>query len=263
MSVRKTIRFTMLTGMLALALSCETERIIFKGPYHVRFTEATGAEKESYSKPVKIEVHVAGPAAAGDLTVSYSISGNAREGIDYTILGTRGSVTIPHGQYFGYIEVQLINNSNNILRSQDIIFTLTSVNDTSLEVGQGTGGIGRSFTFTIFDDCVLGGNYYGILTAFTVPVRDISITSQNCETYRLSNWNIDVFSFSDPLPLTFIDNFDNTLTIPDQEQEEFPTELATIRGTGVVNPVTRQIIMTVILVDFEDQPSITFTLIPD
>ena len=45
---------------------------------------------------------------------------------DYEILGTRGSVTIASDEYFGYIDIKLINNANNILRSQDLILTLIS-----------------------------------------------------------------------------------------------------------------------------------------
>ncbi|MCW5912305.1 MAG: hypothetical protein KIT62_14640 [Cyclobacteriaceae bacterium] len=242
---------------------CETEPILFKGPYHVRFTNAAETQKESYSKTIQLEVHLAAPGREQDITVQYAIAGSARENIDYRILGTRGSLVIPKGQYFGYIELQLINNANNILRSQDVELTLTSVSDGELTVGQGKGAIGKSFTYTILDDCVLGGFYYGTRSAFTIPVRDIAITSQDCENYRLSNWNIDVFQFSDPLSLTFVDNFDNTLTIPDQEQPELPTELATIRGTGIVNPVTRQITFTITLADFTGQPTVTFNLFPD
>jgi hypothetical protein len=249
--------------LMVLSVSCETEKIIFKGPYHVRFTESTLAEKESFSKPIKIELHVAGPPPESDVTVSYAIGGSAREGIDYTIGGTRGSVVIPKGQYFGYIEIQLVNNSNNILRSQDILLTLQGVEGGAFQIGQGSAGIGKTFTFTIFDDCILGGTYQGTRGAFSLPVRNIQITSQDCENYRLSNWNINIFSFDDPLDLFFVDNFDNTLTIPEQEEEDFPEEFATIRGTGVVNPQTREIIMTITLVDFDDEPQITFTLTPD
>ena len=123
--------------------SCETELITFKGPYHVRFTDIALIEKESYSKPVKIEVHNAGPALDQDVIISYSIKGSAREGVDFVIVSDSRSVTIDAGKYFGYIEVQLINNANNILRSQDIIFTLNTVNASSLRVGQSEGGIGR------------------------------------------------------------------------------------------------------------------------
>jgi hypothetical protein len=261
MDALRTIFLTL--GVLTISISCETERLIFKGPFHVRFTESAGVEKESYSKPIPIEVHIAGPAPDRDITLSYTISGNAREGIDYVILGTRGSVKIQKGKYFGYIELQLINNANNIIRSQDVVFTLQSVDDNLLEVGQGSGGIGKSFTFTIIDDCILGGYYLGSRGAFSVPVRNITITSQNCETYRLSNWNINIFQFDDPLDLVFIDNFDNTITIPAQEEESFPEEFATIIGSGIVNPLTREIIINLTLVDFEGSPTVTFTLIPD
>ncbi|MBN8575446.1 MAG: hypothetical protein J0L66_00815 [Cytophagales bacterium] len=255
--------YYLLLILASVLVSCETESILFKGPYHVRFTNATETQKESYSKTIQIEVHLAAPSREQDVVVQYAISGSARENVDYRIVGTRGSITIPKGKYFGNLEIQLINNSNNILRSQEIIFTLTSVNDSDLAMGQGKGAIGKTFTYTILDDCVLGGFYYGTRNAFTIPVRNITVTSSDCETYRLSNWNIDVFQFSDPLGLTFVDNFDNTLTIPEQEQPELSSSVATIRGSGIINPVSRQITLTITLVDFSGQPSVTINLFPD
>ena len=50
------------------------------------------------------------------------------------------------------------------------------------------------------------------------------------------------------MDLIFIDNGDNTLTIPEQEEEFIDDELATIKGSGVVDPVTREIILKVTLV---------------
>jgi hypothetical protein len=261
--MKKCYTIASLVLIILLTQGCETEPILFKGPYHVRFTNATETQRESFSKTIELEVHLAAPARDQDVTIQYSIGGSARENIDYRIVGTRGSLIIPEGQYFGYIELQLINNSNNILRSQNVEFTLTSVSDSELSVGQGTGGIGKSFDYTILDDCLLGGFYTGTRSAFSIPVKDITITSSDCENYRLSNWNIDIFDSSDPLALTFIDNFNNTLTIPDQEQPEINPNFATIRGTGIVNPVSRQITFTVMLVDIGGQPSFTFNLFPD
>ncbi len=60
----------------------------------------------------------------------------------------------------------------------------------------------------------------------------------------------------------FIDNGDNTLTIPEQEEEFIDDEVATIRGSGVVDPVTREIIFTVTLVDFDDQPEVSIVYKP-
>ncbi len=249
--------------VLIIFSSCETERILFKGPYHVRFTTVALTEKESNGKVLSLEVHNVGPALSDDVTISYSISGNAREGVDFVIVGTRGRTVIKKGKYFGNIEVQLINNANNILRSQDLIITLTTVNSSSLEVGQGEGGIGKKFTLTILDDCILGGTYEGTSSAFSIPTKGISITSSDCEIYRLSNWDIGIFDFTDPLPLSFTDNGDNTITIKQQEQEGFPPEVATIDGFGSVNPITKEIFLTVRLVDLEDSPEVSFTLKPE
>src|SRR6187399_3061234 len=93
--------------LLAFFCGCETERILFKGPYHVRFSTESDFRKESSTELVKIEVHNVGPASEEDVIISYDISGTAREGVDYTIENERGKITIPAGEYFGYIELNL------------------------------------------------------------------------------------------------------------------------------------------------------------
>ena len=240
--------------------SCETERVIFSGPYFVRFTEAAQSEKESYSKPFDIEVHNAGPALEEDIIINYKISGSAREGIDYVILSEPEKVIITKGGYVGNIKFKLINNANNILRSQDIVFTLQTVNTEKLQVGQGASYIGKIFTFTIVDDCILGGTYIGTRGGSN---ENVAITSSDCETYILSNWNINIFTSPTEMNLKFFDNGDNTLTIPQQEEENLDPDFATIKGSGVVDPITRKIIMTIILVDFKDQPEVSLKLNPN
>lgn len=252
--------FKLICVSLTLLLGCETNPILFKGPYFVRFTESSITLKESYSKPIVIQVHNAGPAASEDIVISYKTSGSAREGTDFSITtSSPGQITIPKGEFFGSIEVQLINNANNIIRSQDIVLTLQSVN-AGLQIGQGESAIGQKYVFTILDDCILGGDYI----AQRGPVAyAVTLTSSDCEIYLLSNWNIGVFVSPVAMDLRFIDNGDNTLTIPDQEEENLSEEQATIRGTGVVDPVTRKIILTITLVDFVNQPQVTITLLPD
>ena len=181
--------------------------------------------------------------------------------MDYVILGERKKVTIPAGEYFGNIRIQLINNANNILRSQDIVLTLISANEDNLEIGQGASAIGKVFTFTIFDDCILGGTYTGQNVDGSNTYENISITSQDCNTYLLSDWNLD-FIGGGEMDLTFIDNGDNTLTIPEQEEEEIVEEFATISGSGVVDPVTREILIKVTLIDVEDKPEFSFVYKP-
>ena len=251
-----------LVAMMVIVLAgCETDRILLTGPYHIRFTQSSDFAKESFNEVIKIEVHLVGSAHDDDITIHYDISGDARENVDYIILGERGEVTIEEDEYFGYIEIQLINNANDILRSQDIIFTLRSVAPGSLEVGQGESQIGKTFTYTILDDCILGDVYTGMENGFAI--EGISITSNDCETYVLSNWNIDpnFFGSSIEMDLTFFDNGDNTLTIPEQQEETIVPSQATIMGDGIVNPITRQIILTIVLVDIGEER--TITLIPD
>lgn len=247
--------------VVTLLTGCETEPIIFRGPYHVRFTDATAFDKESFSEPIDIQVHLAGEALDEDLTIGYLIGGTAREGVDYVILDERKKVKILAGEYFGYIRIQLINNANNILRSQDIVFTLISANQNNLEIGQGSSAIGKVFTFTIFDDCILGGTYVGERVGGVYEYEDISITSQDCETYLLSDWNLDLLG-GGAMDLIFIDNGDNTLTVPEQEEESLADEDATISGSGVVNPTTREILIKVIFMDIENKPEFSFVYKP-
>lgn len=248
--------------ILLISIACENEKRIFNGPYFVRFTDTDLTEKESHSSVIKLQVHTGGPTPKSDVTINYSISGSAREGTDYNIIGTRGKVKIKSGEYFGSIDIQLINNSNNILRSQDVILTLMTIeNGSDLQVGQGQGQIGKVFTLVIQDDCILGGDYYGLDDDSDVPTDDITISSLNCEEYTLSNWNIGPIVLSSR-DLTFIDNGDNTLTIPLQEETTFEQDSAMIDGFGVVDPVTRELSFTVRRA-VTQRPIATFRLIPD
>ncbi|HEY8933631.1 MAG TPA: hypothetical protein VIM65_00355 [Cyclobacteriaceae bacterium] len=249
--------------LIIVMIGCETDRILFQGPYFVRFTDTTETKLESYSQQIQIEIHNAGPLLDEDLDVTYSISGTARENVDYKIIGTRGKVVIPKGKYAGYLTLQLINNANNILRSQYVTFTLTGTDNSDRQTGEGESGLGKRFTFTINDDCILGGTYQGERDSQSIPTNNISITSTDCINYTLSNWDIDVFSNPQQRDLTFIDNGDNTLTIPVQQESTLPDSLATMEGFGVVDPETRQINMTITLDDFPEPNTISFILIPD
>jgi len=250
-------------ALLLLLAACENDpRILPSDYYAVRFTNAGITLKESYTQTVRIEVHNAGPALDEDLVISYKVTGSAREGIDYTIVGDERTVTIPAGEYFGYIEVNLINNSNNILRTQDVVFALKRVDSDDRTVGQGQGGIGSTFTLNIQDDCILGGPYTGASGSFSVPTEGISITSADCKTYTVSNWNLGYFSPPYQYTLTFTDNDDNTITIEEQD-----SDAGKITGSGVVDPVTRKIKIVLTLLDIVDNNNvpvtINFTLTPD
>ena len=244
--------------------SCEPEPMIFKGPYHVRFTEETASERESFSEEIELSVHLVGPQRNESIRINYAVEGDAREGVDYEIISERGVVIIPPNSSFGYINIRLINNANNILESQEIIFTLNGVNPVELEIGQGPSEIGRTMTFTIFDDCILGGYYTGFGPQGSAPVSDIRITSTDCQEYILSNWdiNLPIFNSSAKRDLIFIDNYDNTLNIPEQEEETLAEDQATIRGSGVVNPITNEIVLTIEFVDVPEIAPQTVTFKP-
>lgn len=241
-----------LIGMVMLLavgiFSCETSDIdrTFEGPYFVRFTDTTVTYKESYSKPIAIQVHNAGPILDQPITVNYVISGTAREGKEYNLVGTKGTVIIPAKASTGSIMVQLINNANNILESTSLTFTLTGVQPSTLQVGFGQNSIvGKTLVLTIQDDCLLGGSYTGTQKygAQTATVPNIAITSTDCKNYLVSNWNLGVpfLSFDAIKPtLTFVDNGDNSLTVPTQSSADLGST-DTIKGSGAWNPRNRTI----------------------
>ena len=145
--------------MFVALLGCEENDTFFTGPYHVRFTESSDSRLESFSPVIPISVHLVGPQQEEDITITYRLEGDAREGVDYEIVSDNRSVTIPRGQSFGSIALQLINNSNNILESHDIIFVLETVDSPDIEIGFGPGvKAGESYTFTIEDDCIANFN---------------------------------------------------------------------------------------------------------
>ncbi len=231
-----------------LSAGCETSDVnrVFEGPYFVRFTDTLVTFKESYSQPISIQVHNVGPILNEPITVNYTVSGTARAGRDYTIQSTEGKVVIPANKSTGNIVLKLINNANNILESQSLTFTLTSVTPSTLQVGFGQNNIvGKQLSFVIQDDCLFGGAYTGTQRygAQTATVRNIQITSADCKNYLLSNWNLGIpfLNFDAQRPtLTFIDNGDNSLTVPSQGNPELgPTDK--IAGTGAWNPTDRRI----------------------
>ncbi|MFC5413090.1 hypothetical protein ACFPMF_27455 [Larkinella bovis] len=234
-----------------VVVACEEQDLdrTFEGPYFVRFTDSSLTYKESYNKVVSVRVHHVGPQLDQPITVHYTIAGTAREGKDFSIEGTKGTVTIPAKQSFGEIKVRLINNANNILESQNIVFTLTDVEPSTLKIGLGNAGLlGKNLTFTIQDDCLLSGTYTGTLRVGnqSVSVKDIDIVSTDCKTYTVTNWNIGLFSFEAiKATLTFTDNGDNSLTIPVQSNSELAAPRDTISGVGSWNPQNRQISLNV------------------
>jgi hypothetical protein len=80
-----------------------------------------------------------------------------------------------------------------------LILTIESSSSGERKIGQGESAIGTMFTLTIIDDCILGGTYIGQQSS--VNQAGITITSSDCETYLLSNWNINLFNTDTPMDL--------------------------------------------------------------
>ncbi len=98
--------------------------------------------------------------------------------------------------------------------------------------------------FTIEDDCLLSGLYSAVLLNNTQSetYRGIRISSTNCREYTLSNWNLGLFNLNALKPdFTFIDNGDNSITIPKQIEAQLSAPRDTIDGDGFINPLDQSI----------------------
>ncbi len=232
--------------LVGLAVGCDKQDIdrTFEGPYFVRFTDSSLTFRESYSPVILVRVHNVGPVLKEPTRVSYTLSGNARSGREYQIQGETGTVIIPANKSFGEIGVKLINNANNILESRTLTFTLTGVQPATLQIGLGpAGALGKSFRLVINDECLFGGSYTGTgrVGGQAINVQNIDISSSDCQTYTLSNWNLGLLNFNAIKPtLRFIDNGDNTITIPPQSNPELAST-DTLKGNGAWNPRDRKI----------------------
>ena len=104
-------------------------------------------------------------------------------------------------------------------------------------------------TLTIQDDCLLSGFYTGSrrTNAGIVQTKNIEISSLNCKTYKVANWNIGgLFNFNaTKTQVSFIDNGDNTLTIPPQVSADLGAPYDTLRGNGLWNPQTKAITLNI------------------
>lgn len=247
-------------GISFYLVSCKEEMVTFQDRF-VRFTDTALVFKESYTPSIKIKIHNAGPVLDESIIVNYSIGGTARQGKDYRIEGTVGAVSIPAGQSFGEISVKLINNANNIIDASTIEFTLTSTtpND-KVQIGLNGGKLGRTMTLTVKDVCLFDGIYTGLLPVKTqfYGVSNIPITSNDCKRYTIDNLNVgfgafsqffgylDLLGFDAQHPkLDFIDNGNNTITIPKQVITDFPPGFDTLSGTGVWNPQNKRITLSI------------------
>jgi hypothetical protein len=256
----KILLLSVFLGVAGWLSSCKEETILFQQNF-VRFTDTTLVYKESYTPSIKVKVHNAGPVLTESIIVNYTIGGTAKEGRDYRIEGTRGAVSIPAGQNFAEISLKLINNANNIIDASTIEFTLTTAtpND-KVQVGLNGGKLGKTMVLTISDVCIFDGIYTGLLPVKTqfYGVPNIPITSNDCKRYTIDNFNIgftafsqffgyaDMLSFEAEHPkLDFIDNGNNTLTIPKQVIGELPVGFDTLSGTGVWNPQNKRITLSI------------------
>lgn len=156
--MKYTFSYILILGCLLAA--CDSQELEFQGPKQVRFTETDGQEVENYhaggeanlNEPIEISVHLLSELQANDVRITYSLSGTAEEGTDFTILSDDNrELVVPAGESFATIAFDLINNSLQD-GDREIIFKIESV-DNNFNISSGPNAvIGRTYRFTINDD---------------------------------------------------------------------------------------------------------------
>lgn len=153
-------RITSLFVLALLLAACDQSELTFEGPNQVRFTETDGLEVENFhaggaanlNEPINVSVHLLSGLQSNDVIITYSLSGTAEEGVDYTILSDDNrQLIVPAGESFASIDFKLINN-NIQDGDRQIVFQIESV-DNNFSISSGPNSvIGRRYIFTITDD---------------------------------------------------------------------------------------------------------------
>lgn len=153
-------RITSLFVLALLLAACDQSELTFEGPNQVRFTETDGLEVENFhaggaanlNEPINVSVHLLSGLQSSDVIITYSLSGTAEEGVDYTILSDDNrQLIVPAGESFASIDFKLINN-NIQDGDRQIVFQIESV-DNNFSISSGPNSvIGRRYIFTITDD---------------------------------------------------------------------------------------------------------------
>jgi hypothetical protein len=135
-NIKRYIASLLLTGAMFSMFSCEVEEdeYYFKGQNFVAFNQESYTVFENGEEPLLITIGASvGNGVKEDVTIEYTVAGNAVEGVDYN-LNSPLTVTIPAGETNATIEIEPINNAQFDL-PRTIELTITSVSDPNLIIG--------------------------------------------------------------------------------------------------------------------------------
>ncbi len=113
--------------------------IVWEGSY-VEIQEATTAagstitrayaqQPDGVGTPVRLRVNLASAALSAPVTVNFEFGGSAIEGVHYNKVTSGNSVTIPAGEFFAYIDYEVLTYNFGTDESQSISVTLTGASD--------------------------------------------------------------------------------------------------------------------------------------
>ncbi|HEY9738632.1 MAG TPA: hypothetical protein V6D06_20205, partial [Trichocoleus sp.] len=175
-----------------------------------------GNGSELSAVPGVFTINLSDPASAGGLEVSYSVSGQAQNGVDYGLLS--GTVVIPAGEFGANIFVNPVNDLIDEDPPESIVLTLEVGSDYQI------GGT-ASATVTISDDDVAGvrilesGSRTIVAEGGRTDTYQVSLTSQPTDTVTVA---LATDNQLQPLaPLVFTpDNWNQAQTVTVQAADD-------------------------------------------
>lgn len=219
-------------------LSCtdddiRTEQDFSSGPKVVGF--ATGIQTVPYFEdegvvlrhfPMNLIGNANGQPSETDVVVSYTVdpASTATDGVEYNMVETTGTITIPAGATFGEFPVEVNTGQLNPTQKTELILNLTTSSEGSIVGAQ------YSKLRIVFVGCLsqLAGNYRKVTTwnngANSFTRTNEVFTEVDINTFRtryVGNWNLGTFT---PEGYEFID-ICGEITILTQNLGEYSNEI--------------------------------------
>ena len=102
-------------------------------------TRSYAQQPNGVGTPVRLQVNLAAATRSEAVTVNFTVSGSAIEGVHYNMVTSGNSVTIPAGEHFAYIDYEVLTFNFGTDEAQTITITLTDASgDVEVSSNYGT-----------------------------------------------------------------------------------------------------------------------------
>ncbi|MCA6077905.1 hypothetical protein [Fulvivirga sedimenti] len=214
--------------------------IVWEGSY-VEIQEATTAAGSTISRayaqqpngvgtPVRLRVNLSSAALNNPVTVNFEFSGSAIEGVHYNKVTSGNSVTIPAGEFYAYIDYEVLTFNFGTDEAQTITVTLTGASD-GVELSNYatlTTNTRKECSFSIAN---FVGSYSCIEPGYGGSPYDVTFTEIDATTVEIDNF----WDFGGVAQYEF--DASGGVTLPEQTIQ-MGGEGWVVAGSGTYDPCT-------------------------